>query len=1052
MKLKKFRIIHLCFLFVLTLASVSLIEIFAASANAANISLTPEMYTDSDYLLNSDGTNSNETIQEFTASIMSLDTKKITDFDKVIPIEYLRTTDEEKSYAYNGKEYGFYVRHRAEKYLNIMTGEQSDPVYVIDVLLVDFNYQTNTNKAEFKIRISPLFSETFFYNASAGEESWTRITGPFNLGSIHGSPDLYQDFRCKMWIMNPRFATFILNENEKNVGDMVYDKTKDNGLIISQSRINYSGSKHIKNLNGAPIAEYVVNKIVGKTFSILGAEPFISFINDVNSLSDTLNEFFVNETQSITCNNENNIIQNETKDVADPAYTRSILASPADEIAFKPGESYAENIIVLSDSNCRTRISQIGLFDIMFSKNENLEGPYLNSLNEEKERVPFVFGNQQVCFDQIEEIPSNNVNIEVQAYFLHNGDQWFSFSPMATGEYEFKSDYETFSIYEEDVKIVSDQKNFKQKLTASKSYKICVKNSFATEFGFFYINFIVPKLSFGNNTLNFNQDNSLFYKTNQVDFYDRVISSDPRVDIRIYDENFNLLQSNKGNIRFYSGGKIKYIEIIRELQSIQTINLIYQSEKDVNFISEGLQIPTQTIINNNCLNLPEPVREGYIFDGWYTNNQYTEGKMTVDNLKGIKKKSITLYAKWLINNDYTYSIIYILPTNTIEGDKVEETKINYINLRTSYTSDETLNLPTIDSKAYILEGWYSDKAMLNIVYNIPKGTIGNKTFYAKLSLKMYTVRFDSQGGNYCPPMQVKYEDTITLPTCVKAGYMGTWNEWDYINGFYRTKFDTTFYVRSDTIFVALWKQIYMMNFMNITCGNRSASLKLDNHYGWVPDYYLVGTGFDLERITAVIKESEMGQADFIFIGWYTNMTFSTQVTKISSTKTGDVTVYAKWAYNALTRDRETEYRITDADQFEQDYYDSFTFDYFSYQDLKNIGIKTMVINLYLRMWEVDDGYQEIFIYGDAGANNLLWSDTAIEHGPGKKLTTPGVYIKKMIEIPLEKLKNMNRIYVRYGAHGAGSDTWKNNYLYMEFACVTDLKDLSKIDYTHNPFI
>lgn len=162
MKLKKFRIIHLCFLFVLTLASVSLIEIFAASANAANISLTPEMYTDSDYLLNSDGTNSNETIQEFTASIMSLDTKKITDFDKVIPIEYLRTTDEEKSYAYNGKEYGFYVRHRAEKYLNIMTGEQSDPVYVIDVLLVDFNYQTNTNKAEFKIRISPLFSETFF--------------------------------------------------------------------------------------------------------------------------------------------------------------------------------------------------------------------------------------------------------------------------------------------------------------------------------------------------------------------------------------------------------------------------------------------------------------------------------------------------------------------------------------------------------------------------------------------------------------------------------------------------------------------------------------------------------------------------------------------------------------------------------------------------------------------------------------------------------------------------------------------------------------------------
>ena len=77
------------------------------------------------------------------------------------------------------------------------------------------------------------------------------------------------------------------------------------------------------------------------------------------------------------------------------------------------------------------------------------------------------------------------------------------------------------------------------------------------------------------------------------------------------------------------------------------------------------------------------------------------------------------------------------------------------------------------------------------------------------------------------------------------------------------------------------------------------------------------------------------------------------------------------------------------------------------------------------MWEVDDGYQYIFLYdGPNESSNLIWS-VEIEHGGSGKSSTPRVY-EFEIFVPIESIQNCQYLYIRYGASGMFSDTWQND--------------------------
>ena len=67
-------------------------------------------YTDSDYLLQSNGRESNKTISAFVSEVKAAPNgTQFVELAEVIPAQYLNSTEPNAVYQYNGKEYGFYV-------------------------------------------------------------------------------------------------------------------------------------------------------------------------------------------------------------------------------------------------------------------------------------------------------------------------------------------------------------------------------------------------------------------------------------------------------------------------------------------------------------------------------------------------------------------------------------------------------------------------------------------------------------------------------------------------------------------------------------------------------------------------------------------------------------------------------------------------------------------------------------------------------------------------------------------------------------------------------
>lgn len=61
--------------------------------------------------------------------------------------------------------------------------------------------------------------------------------------------------------------------------------------------------------------------------------------------------------------------------------------------------------------------------------------------------------------------------------------------------------------------------------------------------------------------------------------------------------------------------------------------------------NEGELTPTTATFDGSALILPKPVKDGYIFDGWYT--ELVDGtKIGINGDKYMPTNNITLYAHW----------------------------------------------------------------------------------------------------------------------------------------------------------------------------------------------------------------------------------------------------------------------------------------------------------------------------------------------------------------------------------------------------------------------
>ena len=255
----------------------------------------------------------------------------------------------------------------------------------------------------------------------------------------------------------------------------------------------------------------------------------------------------------------------------------------------------------------------------------------------------------------------------------------------------------------------------------------------------------------------------------------------------------------------------------------------------------------------------DPVRMGYDFEGWYADSKFNEkfvfGMMPANNL--------TVYAKWSIVN---YSITYIGADNELPDDIVK-----------SYTIEDRIELIVPNRKGYTFNGWYETEDYSgNEITIIEKGTVGNKTYYAKFTINQYTIKFNTNGGGDIDPITQDYETDIEEPAVPeKTGYIfgGWYSDIELSNAFVFDKMPA-----QDVTLYAKWTAItYDINYFNVEDAANSN-----------PSVY---TAED----EIVLKDPV--RTGYTFSYWYLDENINNKITRIPMGTTGTLNIYASWIKN-----------------------------------------------------------------------------------------------------------------------------------------------------------
>ena len=206
----------------------------------------------------------------------------------------------------------------------------------------------------------------------------------------------------------------------------------------------------------------------------------------------------------------------------------------------------------------------------------------------------------------------------------------------------------------------------------------------------------------------------------------------------------------------------------------------------VSFFTEHGDPPTsQNVKYNGTANDPGTLTvEGYTFDGWYTDDNYSK---KFDFTKPITSNT-TVYAKWTAK-DYEVSFV------TEHGNAPTSQNVPY--------NEPAKDPGTLTEEGYTFDGWYADEAH-NTKFDFTQPIKRNTTVYAKWTAKDYEVRFITEHGDAPDSQNVPYNKTATDPGELTAeGY--TFIGW-YADEAHKTKFDFSTPITGDTKVYAKWKK------------------------------------------------------------------------------------------------------------------------------------------------------------------------------------------------------------------------------------------------------
>ena len=207
----------------------------------------------------------------------------------------------------------------------------------------------------------------------------------------------------------------------------------------------------------------------------------------------------------------------------------------------------------------------------------------------------------------------------------------------------------------------------------------------------------------------------------------------------------------------------------------------------VQFVSDYGSFADQTIeygetIKTDELTIPEV--EGYTFDGWYTDDNYSK---KFDFTKPIKSNT-TVYAKWTAK-DYEVSFV------TEHGKAPASQNVKY---------NGTANDPgKLTAEGYTFDGWYADEAH-KTKFDFSTPITSNTTVYAKWTANDYEVSFITEHGKTPTSQNVPYNETAKDPGKLTAeGY--TFDGW-YADENRTIEFKFSTPITGDTKVYAKWEK------------------------------------------------------------------------------------------------------------------------------------------------------------------------------------------------------------------------------------------------------
>ncbi len=285
---------------------------------------------------------------------------------------------------------------------------------------------------------------------------------------------------------------------------------------------------------------------------------------------------------------------------------------------------------------------------------------------------------------------------------------------------------------------------------------------------------------------------------------------------------------------------------------------VYLVELDAN--GGSIDYTSREITYSTTYELPIPNRAGYVFKGWYdeNNNLFTQaGTWLTTN-------DVELTAEW---ESTTYSITLDTSGGTVENDEIV---VNH---------NEAYNLPIPERKGYTFGGWYKGKTLYSNtgVYTEAQDI----TLVAKWTANSYKLNFDANTGS-CSEVSkdIIYDEVIgELPTPQKPGYgfCGWYTEatgGDLVEATDIMKFYT------DTNLYAHWSKRVIRVALDAAGGDISCG------------YVDITVDDDWDKIPTPVREG------YTFIDWYYD---NQPIEECNfSDLINDITIRAVWGVNNYT--------------------------------------------------------------------------------------------------------------------------------------------------------